>query len=207
MPLDKIVDRILKESRTQADAILSQARREAESIMARGRQQADERKLAFIRSARQKLNADKERKIALARLEARKNSLQARSQLIEQVFSRALQALGDLKPDELRRLFRKLLDDFVPSQSCQIIVHAPDLDKYTLLLSSLWQTAFTEFCQMNPVKESIGGGIIIRTRIVEYDYTFRRLVEEKRNNFEHLVTQYLFPKQKPEPADQGAGEP
>ena len=201
MPLEKIIERILRDGRSQADAILSVGREEAEKILAHGRKQAANRKQEMIRSAKTRLTTEKERKIALARLEARKQSLQARCELIDLVFSRTLQTISDLKPDEHRQLFQNLIGDFVPSEPCEIIVHAPEQDKYTLLLSSLWQTAFTRFCQMNAVEESIGGGIIIRTSLMEYDCTFKRLVEENRKSLERKVIEYLFPKQEKVPSD------
>jgi vacuolar-type H+-ATPase subunit E/Vma4 len=193
MSLEKIIDKILNDSRAKADVIIEEARAEADRILAKGREKARSEKDNKIKESLEKLQNEKQRKIALAKLESRKKILKARCDLIDVVFSKAIEQLKSLKGENLRLFIQKLLGDFRPTQLCDVIVHAPESDKYTLLLSSLWGAAFTKFCRMKPSDTPLGGGVIIKSERMEYDCTFARLVNEERQNLEQDLVKILFP--------------
>jgi len=196
MALEKIIDKILSETRKEADSIIEEAGREADGILEQGRKQADAKKDALLSNALDRMKSEKFRNIALAKLESRKAILKARCELVDRVFALAekqLNELADSGGGDLKRLMENLIGGFVPEEPCEIIVFEPESDKYTLLLSSLWGDAFTMHCRISPVKGAIGGGIILRTKRMEYDCTFSRMIAEKRQQLEQHVVRILFP--------------
>ena len=192
MGLEKIIDKILAEGRSKADAIIADARQKAEQILADARMRAEEEKQKRIKEANEKFEDTRRRQIALAKLEARKRILRVRCDLIDEAFSKASDAIGKIPVDSQRKLVENLLGDFKPDSPCEVIVHNPDSDKYTLLLSTIWGAAFTKFCRITPEKIAIGGGFILRTRNIEYDCTYKRLIIEKREALELEVAKMLF---------------
>ncbi len=198
MALQKIIDKILAESKTEADAIVADAHQKAEQILSDARSRAEAEKERRIKEAAGKFEDARRRQIALAKLEARKKILQARCDLIDVAFSRASDAVNQIPTETQRKLVENLLGDFKPDAPCEVIVYAPELDKYTLLLSTIWGVAFTKFCRVTLLKKSIGGGFILRTRRIEYDCTYARLISEKRQALELEVAKILSPEPRTE---------
>jgi V/A-type H+/Na+-transporting ATPase subunit E len=195
MPLSNIIDKIMADSKSEADSIIEEANRLAEEIISKGKKQAELEKEKKIEDARKRFETDKLRKIALTKLDARKKILKARCNLLDEAFSRAKSKIGKIRTDSMRNLIQKALAGFKPKIACEVIVHEPDRDKFTLLLSTLWGAAFSRYCRVSTVDKSIGGGFFLRSGNVEYDCTFNRLVSERRLSLEKDVAAILFTSQ------------
>lgn len=193
MPLQKIIDKILQEARAEADGILDTARSEAKAIEAAGRVEAEKEKAQRISKAADSLKSEKLKNLALLNLEMRKSILKTRRDLMDEVFAKSVQELKHLRPEAQRKLIQNILGAFIPTETCEIIVADDEADKFTLLLSSLWGVVFTKFCKVMPDKKKVGGGFIIRTRGMELDCTYERLINEQRQQLEFDVARILFP--------------
>jgi len=193
MPLQKIIDKILQEARAEAEGILDAARAEAKAIETAGKAEAEKQKAQKIANAADSLKSEKLKNLALLNLEMRKSILKTRRDMMDEVFDKSVQELEQLRAESQRKLIQKIVGNFIPTETCEIIVAADEIDKFTLLLSSLWGVVFTKFCKVTPSKKSIGGGFIIRTRGLELDCTYERLINEQRQQLEFDVAQILFP--------------
>lgn len=100
MSLDTIVDRILIEANSQKEGIVRQARQEADGIIRSARE--DAQKIYDELCAQEKIRSDNQRRraIANARLEAKKEILRAKQELIDAAF-------GRLKSELSKEKFRK----------------------------------------------------------------------------------------------------
>lgn len=194
MALQNIIDKILSESRKKADQLNAEAGKAANDILEKGRIKAESEKEDMIRIARAKMDDDRRRRLALANLESRKQMLATRCNQISDVFVRVRRELQDIKGENLKKLIKGLLDGFVPVSSSEIICRKDDVDKYTFVLSSIWGAAFTRYCNMKGVDDDLGGGFILRSHRIEYDCTFKRMVQEKREILEAEVVKTLFPR-------------
>ena len=192
MALEKIIKKILSEGKAEAQSILDSAHKEAQEIISQEEQKTKEKKDIQIREAHEGFLREKQKNLALAKLESRKKILQSRLSLLDEVFARAEEELCALRSDGHRKLIQNLLSGFQPDAPCDIFVNEPDVDKYTLLLSTLWGVAFTKFCKVIPLEKSIKGGFILRTRAIEFDCTYEHLIRERRQNLEQEVAALLF---------------
>lgn len=192
MPLKEIVDKILSDARTRAEEILGEGRKEADVILERASRDADLEKKRRIEKAERGIAGEMERDLAMAQLGARKEILAKRRDLIDEAFEKAIQEIIDGSKDLHRKIIQKILSGFKPEESYEIIVHKPDQDEYTIILSSLWGDAFTRHCQFKTVEKSIGGGFMLRSADMEYDCTFRRLIRESRQDMEQKIVGILF---------------
>ena len=192
MALQKIIDKILSHSREEAERLKAEARAEADKIIEQGREDARAEKDSRLRNAREKMENNKRRRLALANLESRKKILNLRCSMIDEVFDQVVLRLNELKGERLRKLVTGLLGDFVLEAECEVHCKKSEIDKFTLLLSSLWGEKFTRYCKVRGVEGDIGGGFILRSHKMEYDCTFKSLVMEKRESLELEVSKILF---------------
>jgi vacuolar-type H+-ATPase subunit E/Vma4 len=192
MALQKIIDKIFSEGRDEAERILSSARREADEILNAGKKSAEEEKSRLINEATEGFKNERQRKIAIANLEIRKEVLQVRCNLMDEVFQKAAEEVKNLRTESRRLLVQNILGGFRPDTPCEILVFESDADKYTLLLSALWGVVFTKFCKVVPLTEPLGGGFLVRTQRIEIDCTYEHLIQEERQRLEQDVAKILF---------------
>ncbi len=193
MALEKIIEKIREETRKEAESLVAKAKAEEQDITSRGAEKASREKEIRVQEARDGFQNEQLRTIALARLEARKRILKTRAEIIDLVFENALEHLRSLGMDEHRKLIHGLLGGFTPQAPCDIVIHEPEKDRYSLILSQIWGSVFIKFCKIVTVKKSLGGGFLLKTRGMELDCTFPNLLKEKRTSMEQEVSRILFP--------------
>ncbi|MBN1899916.1 hypothetical protein JW926_01160 [Candidatus Sumerlaeota bacterium] len=193
MPIDKIIEKIVTESRDKAQSIIDQAKSRAEMTIRDARLRLEDQKNTRIRKAHDDLVNEKQRKIALAKLESRKKILQSRSHILDECFSLALKRLMELKGTELDKWIAKVLEDFVPHESLEIIVRDKDRDQFERILSSLWGASFGKFCSVKSSPDFQQGGFFIRMKRMELDFTFNHILYAIRPEIEQEVMKILFP--------------
>lgn len=107
--MERVAQAVLDRGKSEAEEILAQARAEEERMLSEARTEGD----AAIKAAESQAQEEGERKrvqeLARAELEARKISLAAQKEVLDEVYKRALTRLGELK--ENSEILRKLLKD------------------------------------------------------------------------------------------------
>lgn len=100
MGLDKVVDTIRAEGRTQAQATVQQARKEADAILADAKRQAEEIRSRRAQQAAAEADATTKRESANADLEARRLRLTAERELMSSIRAEVEKRLGALPADK-----------------------------------------------------------------------------------------------------------
>ena len=90
MSLEKIVDKILDDARTEADLARAESLRKAEDIREEAKRQAEELAGALLREAEREARLEAGRIVTQARLEGRIDLLTAKKHLINEVLEKAL---------------------------------------------------------------------------------------------------------------------
>jgi vacuolar-type H+-ATPase subunit E/Vma4 len=193
MAIEKIIEKIISESRGKAQSIIDQANSQAEKIIEDGKTLLEEEKEKKIKKSYDDLENEKQRKLALAKLESRKKTLQTRCDILDECFNRALKELMKLEGESLEKLIANILNGFVPKDSSEIIVREMEKDKFAQILSSIWGASFVKFCVMKTDPNFPGGGFILRTKRMEYDFTFKQIIDSIRPKIEREVIKILFP--------------
>lgn len=192
MAIEKIIEKIISESEIKAQSIVSQAESQAQKVIEDGKSRAEEEKEKKIKKSQEDLENEKQRKLALAKLESRKKILQTKCDILEECFNRTLKEMRNLEGESLRKLILNILNGFVPVDSCDITVQEKEKDKYAHILSYIWGFSFMKFCVIKVDPNFSAGGFIIRTKRMEYDYTFKHIVSTIRPKIEREVIDIFF---------------
>jgi F0F1-type ATP synthase membrane subunit b/b' len=107
MGLEKIVDKILEEARSEADRILQESRRRAEEITDNARKQGESQAAAIVAQAERQGNLEASRLVTQARLEKRIKILMCKKDLIEEVLDKAFEKHKDDGVRLKRKIIRK----------------------------------------------------------------------------------------------------
>lgn len=91
MSLEKILDKILEEARSEADRIIGESRQKAEEIIQNARKQGEIQANAVFEKAEQQGKLEASRLITQARLERRIQLLRCKKELIDEVLEKAFQ--------------------------------------------------------------------------------------------------------------------
>jgi V/A-type H+-transporting ATPase subunit E len=118
MSLEKILDKILEEARSEAEQILLKGRQKAEEITQNARKQGEMQANAILEQAERKGNLEANRLVTQARLEKRIKILSCKRDLIDEVLEKAFQKQKGDKIGLKRKIIRKdgELEEFVDQE-------------------------------------------------------------------------------------------
>jgi len=105
MALESILNHIAGNANSEAENIVKKARQEAEILISEAREKAEIRVVEFVRGRTEEYEKLKQKMIVNARLEARKDILQAKQDLISRVFEQLKPLLENLKLTQNRITF------------------------------------------------------------------------------------------------------
>jgi len=94
--VDKITEMIIEQAKKQREEVLNQARRQSAKILEDAKIKVQERQTLFWESAQKEAQSFKERLISLAELEAKKEILKAKREIIDKAIQTALEELSNL---------------------------------------------------------------------------------------------------------------
>ena len=99
--LEKIVQSIEEKAESEAEEILKEAKEKAEEKKSQGEEKAERKKARIIEKGKSRADTIEKRIIANARREARQDKLEAREEIIENVFEKAKDRLSKLREEEV----------------------------------------------------------------------------------------------------------
>jgi V/A-type H+-transporting ATPase subunit E len=105
MSLEKILDKILEEARSEAEQILQESRQKAEEIAQNARKKAESQADTILEQAERQGNLEASRLVTQARLEKRIKLLRCKKDLIDEVLDKAFEK----KKGDIIGLKRKIL--------------------------------------------------------------------------------------------------
>ena len=97
MTLDRVAQAVLDRGKSEADQIVAQAREEKERMLSEAGTEGETAVKAAEAQAREEAERQKVQEVARAELEARKISLAAQKEALDEVYRRALTRLSELK--------------------------------------------------------------------------------------------------------------
>lgn len=191
----QVVDKILAEAKAEAEKIRRQAdeQRAAEQArfdgeMARFREQTQQ-------MATQAAQAEKAQILALARMEAMKDYLGEKARILDEVFARSRQRIGQLPDEEYRRLMARLLLDAVETGDEQVVAGQDDpridqalVDEVNGQLKAQGKAGLT----LSPEKHRLGAGFLLKRGKIQTNVTTDVLVSQARNDLEIELSGALF---------------
>jgi V/A-type H+/Na+-transporting ATPase subunit E len=122
MEAEQVIEKILSDAKAEADTIVKEAKAKAAAEKTKADAQlADYRQQAEV-LAQQAAEDEKSHVLAAARMEAAQEYLAEKTKILDSVFERAEQRLGQLPDDEYRELMGRLMADAAETGEEEVLI-------------------------------------------------------------------------------------
>ena len=192
--IDKITQRIGQEAQSETDRIVTQGEAAAREIAQRYQRQA-ESLAAELAVRNQKAAAQQEeRLVSVAQMEARKVTLAARQEMVEQAFQLAAEKLYTLPDDEYVAAVAGLLCRAAPDGRGAVIFAPGERETMgqAIVVKANAQLGGGELTLSEETRPIQGGFILVRGS-VEVNGTFEMLIRLQRDQIAGETARRLFP--------------
>ena len=181
--VQKEIDALMADARTRAGETAQnyevQAKREADTLLERGQKRAAEHE---------------DRLVSTARLEAKKQVLAAKQDLVEQAFELALKQLLDLPEQEYVDLLARLAASAATTGREKVALSQKDRPRYGKQIVTRANEILGEKARLTLAEECrpIRGGLILVGDRVEVNCSFETLIRLQKESMTAQVAQILF---------------
>ncbi|AYO31801.1 MAG: V/A-type H+/Na+-transporting ATPase subunit [Thermoanaerobacteraceae bacterium] len=195
--IERIKEKIMQEAREKEQQILNEARAEADQILKNSEQTAEEIKQQSLQKAKRQAEEEKRKILSMAELEERKGLLQAKQQIIDEVFDKARQELANLPVEDYRQLIYKMLLESSITGDEEIIIDEKDKSRITPDLvekvnKELKTKGKSGNLKISAKTRPMIGGFILKARDMEINSTFDSLIKLQREELETGIAKILF---------------
>lgn len=106
MGIGEILETILKEAEEKASKIKKEAEAQAQDILDKANREADNKRQVLLEQAKKEIDTEVKAIISSANLEKRKIILQAKKEIIEEVFRILLEKINPERLPKIKKVFR-----------------------------------------------------------------------------------------------------
>lgn len=196
MPLDKLVDRIISDARGDADRVLDESRAKRGEILARADAEAESIYDRIVSRDRRVAIEEKNQRVTMAGLEARKEVLAEKRAIIDEVFERAVRSVIELPDAEYVELMTGWLLSTGKAEG-QLIMSPRDSER---VAGKIIDAANAEIerrggagrLTLSPATRAISGGFILSSEGIEINNSLEALIHARREELEAPVVGILF---------------
>ena len=191
--LEKLTDQIDADMQKEIDAALVQARSQAQEIQSWYESQAQIQVEAIRRKGQQDAVFRQERLVDEAKMEARRDILATKQELIGRAFDLALEKLLELPEKEYVALLSDLAVKASSTGKEAIIFSQKDRTRYgKQVVTQANERLKDGHLTMSEQTRPIQGGLILSDGDVEVNCTFETLVRLQRGEMDREVAKVLF---------------
>ena len=194
--IEKITARITQEAQAEIDHTLADAREQAAQITARYPAQADNEAQSLAARNEKAAAEREERLVSVAQMEARKVTLAAKQEMVEQVYQRALEKLRAMPQEQYTAVLAALLVQ-ASSTGAEEVVFSPEdqakAGKAAVAKANEQLPKGAAGLTVSKETRPIAGGFILKDNNVEVNCTFDTLVRLQRAETAGAVAKKLFP--------------
>jgi V/A-type H+-transporting ATPase subunit E len=122
MEAEQVIEKILSDAKAQADKIVKEAEAKAAAEKGKADAQLAEYRQQAETLIQQAAEDEKSHVLAAARMEAAQESLAEKTKILDSVFARAEQKLGQLPDDEYRDLMGRLMVEAVETGEEEVLI-------------------------------------------------------------------------------------
>ena len=190
--IEKIKERILREAHAYAETCVKNASEEADKILEAARQEAACKKKAMMEEARRESDHRTKRRIAKAEMEARKERLRVKQELVEDVMRRAADKLCGMPVEEYCGILARMIVGAAGEEKMEVVLSAGDRKRLEEILPSriaalaLSQGKKPEIALSEHTKE-MSGGFILKMGGIELNYSVEALIRAEKEELEERV--------------------
>lgn len=194
---EKLTGKILEEARLQANTNIERAEREAEDLIRAAREEAEKKKKAILEKAVREAEDKRKRTIAVAELEGRKKRLQAKQEVLEEVFDRTVFALNSMPSEQYEGILADMIINSVKTGMEEIVLSEKDRGRLgesfvRKINQRLTAEGKTGSLKLSEESRSFNGGFILKSGDVEVNQSFDAVLRMQRDELEALAIKVLF---------------
>lgn len=195
--ITKIKERILSEAQEQKQKIIEEAKAEAQNIKKQYEHKAKEILDGILDKAAKSAEEKKRRILSMAQLENRKVLLQAKQQIIDEVFEKAKIALKKMPDEEYQKLIANMLINSALVGNEEVIISEHDKNRITpdfieKINSTLQGMGKQAGLKLSETYGQMIGGFILKSQDLEINSTFDSLINMGREELETEIAKILF---------------
>ena len=190
-----ILTRIEQDAREAAATILRDAQAKAEDMRAASDKKIETERAAAMEQARQDALALDDRMQRMAKLDARKELLAAKRDVLDEAFARALDKMAAMPEDKARAFGLAMLIDSAAGDETLVPDAASawcDQSFVDAANAALKQAGKPGDIKLSGEKRNLGGGFILQRGGMEVNCSFGAALEARRMDVEAEVASLLF---------------
>ena len=197
---EKILEKIQGDARQQAAEIKREAEEKAAAIISAAEDEAAKSKEKILKKAKETAEEHRRRIRIITQLEGRKAVLQAKEDMLEEVFAASLQKLRELDAEAYRKLLRPMLLAAITTGDEEIIISPEDKERITPeFIESINQEIKDKKkgkgLTLSRETRPLNGGFVLRSGHIEINNSFAALLRQHREELEPAAADILFPEE------------
>ncbi len=193
MALSNVEEAVLGRARGEADKILQTAKQVAERRKERESGRLREQHKHGVEAARAELEGVLEREASASQTRDRLELLKLKNEIIEEVFTKALDGIISLPDDGYRKWLKSQLECLPPMEDAKIVTKDRDKDTVGQILE---ETNSGSGFKLSDETVRIRGGFLVQGRQVDLDYSVESLLRDLRESLAQQVAARLFGEEK-----------
>lgn len=187
--LEKILDQIKQEAQTASEEKLAEAREEAKKLLADAKKNRESSYAAAIEA----IDADVQQLLlrgqSAASLQERKMLLEAKQQMIQEVFENVVDTMLQLPQEEYFKLLLRMVDRYALQEKGCIHLSQQDLDR---MPDSFTRELDVRQITIAEKPAQLSGGFILSYGEIEENCSFDALLAENREKLQDQIVQLIF---------------
>lgn len=195
--IDKIIERILSDARTEVDRIVQEGKIRCSEIAAAGEADAKNEYWRLFKKGTDDAEIRSERLASVAQLEAKKQVLSVKQELIAAAFERAIQNMINMPEDRSMDFLASLAVRASRTGTEEVLFPAETRDRFGKKVvekanSMLTLSGKRAELKLSEETRGIRGGIILRDGSIEINCSLDALVDNIKNSITGDVASILF---------------
>jgi V/A-type H+-transporting ATPase subunit E len=194
---EKIRLEILEEARLQAKANLERAEKEAREVLEAAGEEAERKQEKLLEKAAGEAEERRKRMLAIAELEGRKKRLQAKQEVLEEVFEKTLASLNTMPAKQYEQILSDMIINVVTTGMEEIVLAKKDRELLGATLVNninqrLVSAGRTGSLKLSAEAGDFNGGFILKSGDVEINQSFDTVLRMQHDELETLAIKVLF---------------
>ncbi len=194
---ERIIQRILSGAESRAEAILAEANEQAARAIDGAKKTAADKQKRALNQAELQAAEQKRCILGTYQLEARKNMLKTKQDIIENVFKRALYELSNLSQEDYFQLLSRIIVTAVEKGDETVILSPRDKERvpagfWENINRRLQDTGRKGQLILAEETRDMSGGVVLQAGDIEINSSFNALLEMYREELEPVVAALLF---------------
>lgn len=192
--INNLTSKIKKDAEDKKETILQEAEKEKNKILGKRQEEANIAEKTILEKAEREAVSRKERIISSAQLQARNEKLQAKQEIISEVFTTSIDALCNLPENDFKGFIKtSILNSNIAGNQKLILNGAGRKIVDEALLSEINKELGSKASiTLSEETRNFKGGFILEKEGIEINNTFEALVNSLRDDLSQEVAKVLF---------------